>query len=223
LGTPQKLVGKSGAKDWEGEYRAFGEIVAETGGWESRLRFPGQYFDEETNNYYNYFRDYDPATGRYLQSDPIGLKGGNNTYVYVFNNPLTSFDALGLWCISMPSKTTAWKEVGRRKYTGKDMVSPQSMGSFGWCYWKREYKQRMMRYVTNVKLCWECTKAKCQDERCSLKYKFGPKKKEWDDKYGWEHGDTTRQDITGTPGNEQGCCKNPWTGQLSCGPIYPKM
>lgn len=60
------------------------------------LRFPGQYYDQETGLSYNYFRDYDPSTGRYVQSDPIGLRAGLNTYGYVKGKPLSSKDPFGL-------------------------------------------------------------------------------------------------------------------------------
>jgi RHS repeat-associated protein len=60
------------------------------------LRFPGQYYDVETKLHYNYFRDYNPATGRYVQSDPIALSGGLNTYDYVQAAPIGIIDPLGL-------------------------------------------------------------------------------------------------------------------------------
>jgi RHS repeat-associated protein len=60
------------------------------------MRFPGQRYDSATGFNYNYYRDYDPTTGRYVESDPIGLSGGNSTYGYADASPLMHDDPDGL-------------------------------------------------------------------------------------------------------------------------------
>ena len=60
---------------------------------------PGQYFDQETGKHYNYFRDFDPSLGGYIESDPIGLRGGINTYTYGLASPLVLIDPFGLQSI----------------------------------------------------------------------------------------------------------------------------
>lgn len=95
LGTPQALSNENQQVVWQGDYQPFGQVTETVNNIEQNLRFPGQYQDQETGLHYNYFRDYNPQTGRYLQSDPIGLEGGLNTYVYVQNNPVSYIDPTG--------------------------------------------------------------------------------------------------------------------------------
>ncbi|MEK7811357.1 MAG: RHS repeat-associated core domain-containing protein, partial [Pseudomonadota bacterium] len=102
LDTPREITDTNGNVVWQWDNTdPFGdnppnENPSRLGQFEFNLRFPGQSYDKETGLHYNYFRDYDPATGRYVQSDPIGLDGGINTYTYVGGNPLSYTDPLGL-------------------------------------------------------------------------------------------------------------------------------
>ena len=71
-------------------------MTPETGSAISRnLRFPGQYWDADTQLHQNYFRDYSPSLGRYVQSDPIGLKGGVNLWAYSNQSSLSFADWSG--------------------------------------------------------------------------------------------------------------------------------
>ena len=91
--------------------------VAEGGFSASPLRFPGQYADTESGLAYNYFRDYDPALGRYIQSDPIGLGGGLNTYGYVEGNPLRYHDPNGLAPKPLPRGQTRTRACNSTEYS----------------------------------------------------------------------------------------------------------
>lgn len=102
LNTPRAVADELGNVVWRWEGEAFGNTLANEDAdkdgkaFAYNLRFPGQYYDKATGLHYNGFRDYDPAIGRYIQSDPIGLAGGINTFGYVGGNPVDALDPLGL-------------------------------------------------------------------------------------------------------------------------------
>jgi len=102
LNTPRVVTRPSDNKQrWRWDATPFGEGAPNQnpqslGTFKYNLRFPGQYFDIESNLNYNYYRDLDPATGRYSESDPVGLAGGLNPFSYVDGNPISSLDPLGL-------------------------------------------------------------------------------------------------------------------------------
>lgn len=96
LGTPLRLTGEHGQTLWQGQADDWGGVGNEEGETDQPIRFQGQYRDEESGLYYNRYRYYAPELGRYVTQDPIGLKGGVNTYLYSETNPINLFDARGL-------------------------------------------------------------------------------------------------------------------------------
>jgi len=99
LGTPIKMTDAQKQLTWEINVMPFGEMLNITETTTNNLRLPGQYYDAETGLNYNYFRDYNPVIGRYVEVDPVGmLKGRNHMFTYVQNNPINLKDPLGLKC-----------------------------------------------------------------------------------------------------------------------------
>ena len=107
LNTPRVVVDRNGKTRWRWLAEPFGTTAPETnpsglGDFVQNLRMPGQYADAESGLWYNYFRYYDSTTGRYSQSDPIGLDGGINGYSYAGANPVSMIDPDGLYYFIAP-------------------------------------------------------------------------------------------------------------------------
>ena len=143
LGTPRVVVqpGATTASDtvvWRWDYfannSAFGENAPSVQTVTLNLRFPGQYYDAETGLSYNYFRDYEAGTGRYVESDPIGLGDGSNTYAYVRSRPLKLRDPFGLTSITQcanPVNAPACAAAGAGTAGGTGTGAGSSIASAG--------------------------------------------------------------------------------------------
>ncbi|WP_321573041.1 RHS repeat-associated core domain-containing protein, partial [Hafnia alvei] len=97
VGRIQELLTEEGTIVWRGQQQLWGkeEGRSQKGAPSCRLRFPGQYEDEESGLFYNRYRYYDSEIGQYVSPDPIGLLGGLNPYGYA-SNPLKYIDPQGL-------------------------------------------------------------------------------------------------------------------------------
>ena len=98
LGTPMALTDQRGLVTWAAKLDPWGNVLQEYNpqGIHQAIRLPGQHHDRETGLYYNRHRYYDPVVGSYINQDPIGLMGGFNVFSYGANDPIRSYDPLGL-------------------------------------------------------------------------------------------------------------------------------
>jgi RHS repeat-associated protein len=135
LGTPRKITRPSdNGLMWRWDPDTFGSVTPNTnpsglGAFTYNLRFPAQYALNESGLFYNYFRDFDPQTGRYLESDPIGLKGGTfSTYTYVGGNPLSYLDPFGLTQCDIDVARYIAANATLRLSIGTPLLFPDSYG-----------------------------------------------------------------------------------------------
>jgi len=128
LGSPHQVTNGAGQIVWFWDHGAFGP-AGPTGALVSfKDRFPGQFYDLETGLHYNGFRDYAPTLGRYLESDPIGLAGGVNTYGYAEQNPITNTDMDGLVATApapLPDPSIELCQQQKKKKRGLTLICPE--------------------------------------------------------------------------------------------------
>jgi RHS repeat-associated protein len=223
LNTPRKLTEPSNnATVWRWDSDAFGNGAPDQDPDGNslqviyNLRFPGQVYDAVTGLHYNYFRDYDPSTGRYVESDPIGLKGGVNTYGYVLQNPVEWADATGLCVLAGTTGVTKWTEVLGSSRWGPKTVTGIASGTMVVCLWSRTRHFREVRKLKEVWDCWTCKFDECKGQVCSWERRLGKESEESRSRSVVDRRTTPGTNFfTGNNDLETGgtaMCRDPWGG-----------
>jgi RHS repeat-associated protein len=125
LGTPEALIAQDSSElVWQIELDPWGQTQREYNPKNllQPIRMQGQQLDAETGLFYNRYRYYDPAGGRYITQDPIGLAGGVNLYGYVGGEPLFYVDPLGLSPFDWAQKAYDWFDKAKTAKETKEKV-----------------------------------------------------------------------------------------------------
>ncbi len=146
LGAPHQITDATGTVVWQWSHDPFGngDPSDPLGNFSYDLRFPGQFYDARARLHYNYFRDYDPRIGRYIESDSIGLAGGINTYGYASQNPMKFIDPLGLSSDDPLVAIAMCQSLGRAWCSPHSLPSPPMSGA----------EKTVICELTAGKVCW---------------------------------------------------------------------
>jgi RHS repeat-associated protein len=234
LNTPRKIAQPStGTLAWRWDADPFGTAAPNQnpgglGTFPYNLRFPGQYYQAETGLNQNWRRDYDAQVGRYVESDPIGLQGGNSTYAYVSGKPIMFTDPAGLEpCFVVGRYSTPWQDVpgsGGTPWYDLAVIGSAISGALVSCNWNMYQLVQQRRDVYFKLSCRKCDYASCPNPACR-----------WVTVMGQKEGSETRPHVNRTFKSGYGgafvgsnpeepahsLCTNPWTGEPAVGGFDP--
>lgn len=144
-GAANLITSQSGEVVWSGLFDAYGYLLSGVSNVENPVGLPGQYRDKESSYIYNFHRYYNPESGQYLQSDPIGLLGGWNDRIYANSNPTSYIDPLGL---NWQSEVRNFHNDGRR-FNG---VAFNNLSHSQKVQMKKNYNTKIQAMAKNINL-----------------------------------------------------------------------
>lgn len=153
LDTPRVVLNADNQPVWRWESAPFGDTAADPnpsglGSFDYTLRFPGQQYDAETGQHYNYFRDYEASTGKYGQSDPLGVFGDISPYVYAQSDSVLQSDTFGLISTG-----------GLRRAQNRDYQNNKPSNAGKTCNYCQSKDADTTDHVVSIRRCLDCVEA----------------------------------------------------------------